>query len=180
MDRRVVSVLAVATLLVVAGLLAVAGGGGVGLFGDDGTGDGDDRERACVTIVDAESGTVEGRVEAAVADTPDERYRGLSGTDSLANGSGMLFVFADESERSFVMREMNYPIDMVFVGADGRITRIFHAPVEHDDSLTTYSSPAKWVLEVPLEWTTRHGVTAGDEVRIEYECGDPSLGTRTT
>ncbi|WP_435098830.1 DUF192 domain-containing protein [Halarchaeum sp. P4] len=123
-------------------------------------------ERATVTVADA-NGTTLGVVNASVADSEAERYRGLSGTQSLANGTGMLFVYGAESERTFVMREMNYPIDMVFVGADGRITRVFHAETE-ERPYEQYTARAKWVLEVPYGWTTRHGVEAGDRVRVTY------------
>lgn len=126
---------------------------------------------ATVAFVD-EDGAELGRVEVAVADTPDERYRGLSDTDPLPLDTGMLFVFDREAERTFVMRRMHYPIDMVFVGADGRVTTIHHAETEPNDDpgddLTPYPGRAKWVVEVPYEWTTEHGVEPGDRIQITY------------
>ncbi|GGM70082.1 hypothetical protein GCM10009017_20260 [Halarchaeum rubridurum] len=128
-----------------------------------------DHDGATVTVTDANGSTL-GVVDAAVADSEAERYRGLSGTGSLANGSGMLFVYERAGSRAFVMREMNYPLDIVFVGVDGRITRIHHAEPE-EPPYRRYTGRAKWVLEVPEGWTTRHGVTVGDRVRIDYDGG---------
>lgn len=157
---------ALVAALVLAFALTLAFGGPTA----DAPADGATIEPEVTVTFTAENGTELGRVEAAVADTPDERYRGLSNTDPLPPDTGLLFVFDEEANRTFVMREMNYPIDMVFVGSDGRVTAIHHAETEADDDpgadLTPYRGRAKWVLEVPYDWTTRHGVTVGDRVVI--------------
>ncbi|GAD53537.1 hypothetical protein MBEHAL_2297 [Halarchaeum acidiphilum MH1-52-1] len=126
-------------------------------------------EHATVTVSEA-NGTTIGVVHARVADSATERYRGLSGTESLANGTGMWFVYESEGARAYVMRDMRYPLDMVFVGSDGRITKIHHAPTE-EPPYREYTGRARWVLEVPYGWTTRHGIDAGDRVTIEYGRG---------
>ncbi|MFB6132014.1 MAG: DUF192 domain-containing protein [Halanaeroarchaeum sp.] len=121
-----------------------------------------------VTIVD-EDGDRLGTVAVTVADTPVERYRGLSDTESLAPDEGMLFVFEEERERTFVMRDMAYPLDIVFVGSDGTITTIHTAPVEEDANLTAYTGRARWVLEVNAGWTDEHEVEVGDRILIDGE-----------
>lgn len=127
---------------------------------------------ATVTVT-AANGTTLGMVRVAVADTHEEQYQGLSNTEALSPDTGMLFVYAEEAERTFVMREMNYPIDMVFIGADRTITTIHHAETEAndgpDDDLTTYTGRGQWVLEVPYNWTTEHGVEPGAEITITYD-----------
>lgn len=117
-----------------------------------------------------EDGTTLGVVDARVADTRSERYTGLSDTPSLPPDAGMLFVYNTEGTRTFVMREMSFPLDMLFVGADGRITAIHEAPVPDDDTdgLTTYAGTAKWVLEVNRGWADARGVTVGDRVRVDF------------
>lgn len=119
-------------------------------------------------VVEDETGEALGRVTAELAETADERYTGLSEHESLGPNEGMLFVYGDEAMRTYVMRSMSFPIDIVFVGADGRITQIHHAPVEADgEDLTKYKGVAQWVLEVPSNWTTEHDVEVGDRVRLE-------------
>ncbi|MFW5895992.1 MAG: DUF192 domain-containing protein [archaeon] len=125
---------------------------------------------ATVSVVDDSDETL-GTVAVEIADTPSERYTGLSDTESLGPSEGMLFVFEEEAERSFVMRDMAFPIDIVFVDANQTITAIHHAPVEDDDDLTHYSGQAKWVLEVPANWTTEHDVEVGDRIRIDHRNG---------
>lgn len=123
-------------------------------------------DEALVTIYTTD-GTQLGTIRATVADEPDERYTGLSDTDSLAEDEGMLFVFPEEDTRSFVMRDMNFPLDMIFVDAEGRITEIHHAPVENGSFLTRYRGTAKWVIEVDRGWTTEHDVAVGDRIDIQ-------------
>lgn len=126
-------------------------------------------ERATVTVVD-ENGTTLGAVSVRVADTFQQRYTGLSDTESLPHDEGMLFVFDGEARRSFVMREMDFPLDIVFVDANRTITSIHHAPVPAATSgsdLRSYRGTGRFVLEVNRGWTTRHDVTVGDRIRID-------------
>ncbi|AEH36427.1 DUF192 domain-containing protein [Halopiger xanaduensis] len=111
-------------------------------------------------------------IDVEVADTRQEQYTGLSDHDSLEPGAGMLFVHSSEDDRTYVMREMDFPIDIVFIGADREITGIEHArapePSEDGESLQ-YTGRAKWVLEVPRGYANETGMAVGDEVEIEYE-----------
>lgn len=115
-------------------------------------------------------GDVLGSVTAAVADTPDLRYLGLSDTASLPADRGMLFVFETVGDRTFVMREMDFGLDIVYADAEGVITRIHHAsapgPNENGNE-QRYPGRGQYVLEVNYGWTTEHGVEEGDVLRFE-------------
>ncbi|WP_050047803.1 DUF192 domain-containing protein [Halanaeroarchaeum sulfurireducens] len=123
-----------------------------------------DGDTIAVTAVDT-SGDTRATVTAAVAETPTERTVGLSNTESLAPNEGMLFVYSSERRPRFVMRDMDFGLDIVFVDANGTITAIHHAPAADDH--TTYTGRAKWVLEVPYGWSDRHDVSVGDRIRID-------------
>lgn len=130
-------------------------------------------DHTTVTVVDSETGEELGTVEAAVADTYRKKYTGLSKTESLPEDRGMLFPYDSEGSRTYVMRNMDFGIDIVYVGANGTITKIHHAPEPpegKDGENYHYPGTGQYVLEVNYEWTTRHNVTEGDTVRIEgYE-----------
>lgn len=106
-----------------------------------------------------------------LADTPEKRLQGLSGREPIADDWGMLFVFPDSGRRSFWMREMRFPLDMVFidqrqvveiipdvpapaVGQDGREIRVVS------------KEAAEWVLEVNAGWVERQGIEVGDPVEL--------------
>ncbi|MCU4719131.1 DUF192 domain-containing protein [Halapricum hydrolyticum] len=123
-----------------------------------------DYEETTIALTD-ENGTELATVDVRVADSEREHYVGLSETDSLADGEGMLFVFSESQHREFVMRGMDFPLDIVFAAPDGTITTIHHAPVPEQtpgDDLRRYSGTGKYVLEVPRGFTNATGVEVGD------------------
>ena len=125
-------------------------------------------ERAKLTFV-AENGTRLANVSAMVSNTPDERYTGLSDTESLGPNEGMLFVYDEEGHHAYVMRKMDFPLDIIYVGSDGEITKIHHAPLPpaDRDRLKRYEGTGQYVVEVNHHFTDRHNITEGDTVRIE-------------
>jgi len=143
-------------------LLAVGGCLGISTAPEQG-----DYEWTTVTAVDGETNDELATVDVRVADTFDKRYTGLSNTSSLDAGEGMLFIHNSESDRAYVMRDMAFPIDIIHIGADGEITAVHHAELEADQSaLTEYRGTAKYVLEVPYEYTADNGIEAGDRIEI--------------
>ncbi|WP_435196729.1 DUF192 domain-containing protein [Natronomonas sp. EA1] len=126
-------------------------------------------EQATVRVL-AENGTELGAVRVAIADTFQKRYTGLSETESLPENRGMLFTYDEEGNHTYVMRGMDFGIDIVYIGADGRITTIHHAPEPPegaDGNEFRYPGRGQYVLEVNYNWTTRRGIEEGDRVVIE-------------
>ena len=121
-------------------------------------------------VVQSPDGDKRGEVTAAIADTTELRYLGLSDTETLPADRGMLFVFESEQDLSFVMREMSFGIDILYLDADRAITEIHHAPEpgpNEDGSDQSYPGRGRYVLEVNYDWTTDHGVEAGDVVTFD-------------
>ncbi|MFW6317784.1 MAG: DUF192 domain-containing protein [Halorubrum sp.] len=112
-----------------------------------------------------------GAVTAAVAETGDQRYLGLSDAETLPDDAGMLFVFPEPRESlTFVMREMDFGIDIVYADSEGTITRIHNAPEpgpNEDGGDQRYPGSGQYVLEVPYKWTDRNGVETGDTLAFE-------------
>src|SRR5215213_560068 len=50
---------------------------------------------------------------ADIAATDEQRTKGLSVKDSLAENEAMLFVFNNEGEHTFWMKNMKFPIDII-------------------------------------------------------------------
>lgn len=122
-----------------------------------------------VTVHDRASGTRLAAVDVRLADTFQKRYTGLSDTESLGPDEGMLFVHPAEGNHTYVMREMAFPLDIVFINASGNVTRIHHAPLASEtpeDDLVGYRGYGKYVLEVPMNYTTDRGIEEGDYIRI--------------
>lgn len=126
-----------------------------------------DYETGTVTITDA-NGTELADVDVRVADTERERYVGLSETDSLADGEGMLFDFPEPGRHEFVMRDMDFPLDIVFIDSNGTVTTIHHAPTPSNatDDDQRYPGSGQYVLEVPRGYANATGLDVGDTVSI--------------
>lgn len=110
-------------------------------------------------------------IQVEVADTPEERRKGLMHRKELAENRGMLFVFPEEEQRDFWMKNTLIPLDMIFVDSKGKILNIekaYPAPNTSDEDLKTYLSngEAKYVVEVNLNFTDRKGMEEGDRVVI--------------
>jgi uncharacterized membrane protein (UPF0127 family) len=122
-------------------------------------------ERATVSLVD-ENGTDLAEVDVRVADTRDKRRIGLSRTDSLADGEGMLFVHSEPDSYGYVMRNMSFGLDIIFVDIDGTVTTIHDAPEPDGEYEETYAGYGRYVLEVPRGYADRVGLSEGDRVEI--------------
>lgn len=152
-----------AWLLVAVAVAVLLGGGTVAITSGVFAGD---YGWATVTVIDADTDTERATVDARIADTFNKRVTGLSTTDALGPNEGMLFVHTSEGRHGYVMRDMAFPIDIVFVDSDGEITTIHHAEV---DAKQTFHGTGKYVLEAPYNYTTDNDITVGDQVEIPVE-----------
>jgi uncharacterized protein len=105
------------------------------------------------------------------ADTPGEQSLGLSGRESIEENQGMLFTFAVPHFPTFWMKDMNFPIDMVWLKSNEVVDITKNAPNEPgvtDDKLKTYTSkkPADSVLELKAGWADRNGLKIGDKIEV--------------
>ncbi len=108
------------------------------------------------------------KISVEIASSPDELYRGLSGRTNLCADCGMLFDFPDSEEQEFVMRDMKFPLDIIFINK-GRISRIAaDLPPEGKTPRAVYTSggPADQVLEVNGSYAARNNFQIGDEVTV--------------
>ncbi|NIA23954.1 MAG: DUF192 domain-containing protein [Gammaproteobacteria bacterium] len=87
----------------------------------------------------------------AVASTPDERIKGLSGVSDLGGIDGMLFIFDGSSTEKFWMKDTLIDLDIAFFDTLGRLITVTTMPVCTEDPCPTYGSagPYRWVLEAP-------------------------------
>jgi uncharacterized membrane protein (UPF0127 family) len=114
-------------------------------------------------VIKSADGT-EHRFTVELANTPAERERGLMFRESLPPDAGMLFDFQKPHVVAFWMKNTLIPLDMLFIGGDGRIRRIAERAVPL--SLTPISSgvPVQAVLELNSGTAARLKLKPGDRV----------------
>lgn len=113
-----------------------------------------------------------GIVYAEVVDTPASRAQGLSGRSGLREKEGMLFVFDRPGRYGFWMKDMLFPIDIVWINEEGYIVH-----VENSVSPSTYAvtnppqifindPDATYVLELGAGQAEKLGAHLGTKARI--------------
>lgn len=102
-----------------------------------------------------------------VADTPEKRARGLSLRKQLAPDEGMFFVFPDAEQYGFWMKDMLFPIDIIWFDANRQIVDVKKGaePSSYPDVFTPNAS-SQYVLEVSAGFFTNHHLRIGDTLEI--------------
>ena len=180
MARRAVAALVGVIVALAVGFLAIQTGLWVDIVGVG------EYDRGTVTVTDSDNTTpctsppnrtavaacdgsrTLGTVDVRISDTFEQRQTGLSDTESLGPDEGMLFVHDSEDTHTYVMREMDFDIDIIFIASNGTITTIHHAsaPPDGESYSERYPGRGKYVLEVNRGWTNRTGVGVGDTVEL--------------
>jgi uncharacterized membrane protein (UPF0127 family) len=99
-----------------------------------------------------------------IAKTDKERETGLMYRKEMADGRGMLFDFSPEQQVSMWMKNTFLSLDMIFIGANGRITRIAENTEPQSLKIISSGGPAKGVLEVVAGTAKKYGIAPGDQV----------------
>jgi len=102
-------------------------------------------------------------VQASVAQTMEDRIQGLSDTPGLLPNEVKLFVFEDEGPQAIWMKDMLYPIDIIWLDRTGVVVHIAEA-VAPDTYPQSFASPvpARYVIETVAGFARNHGIAVGD------------------
>ncbi len=104
------------------------------------------------------------RFTVEVATSPAQREQGLMFRRHLAADAGMLFIFRHSRPVIMWMKHTLIPLDMVFIGADGRIAGMAQRTIPESLSLIPSPGPVLAVLEVRAGTAARLGLGPGDRV----------------
>ena len=127
-------------------------------------------------VVTVHSAKGDAEVTVELARTREQQARGLMYRTELAEGSGMLFVFDDETERSFWMSNTPISLDILYIRSDATVVSIAANTTPYSEKKIPSRGPARYVLEVPAGWSERHGVKPGDRLTLPDLAGTPKAG----
>ena len=105
-----------------------------------------------------------------LAETDTEHRKGLSGTKELTEDEGMLFIYREPAVQGFWMKDMNYPIDIIWIDEEMRVIG-----VENNVSPSTFPqvfySPDKvsYVLEVFTGRAERLNIEIGEILSFKHK-----------
>jgi uncharacterized membrane protein (UPF0127 family) len=105
--------------------------------------------------------------KAEIADNRERRQQGLMYRQEMADNAAMLFLFDEVRIVTFWMRNTFIPLDLLFLGIDGRIMAIHRNAVPASTSPISSPSPAAAVLEIKAGTAAKLGIYPGDQVLHE-------------
>lgn len=112
-------------------------------------------------------------IDVEVAATPATLQHGLSDRASLPADAGMLFDLGRVQTAAFWMKDMHFPLDMVWIDENRTVAGVAEnvqpQPGAPDSQLTLYhsTSPVRYVLELNAGAAARLGFKTGTQVSFE-------------
>jgi uncharacterized protein len=107
------------------------------------------------------------KVRVEVADDAAEQAKGLMYRSALGEDRGMLFVYPDERELSFWMKNTLIPLSIAYIDSEGRIVDILDMkPLDDRPPHYVSSEPVQYALEVNKGFFEKRGVEEGDRVEL--------------
>lgn len=99
------------------------------------------------------------QIPVTIADTPQGQEQGLSGTISLDENAGKLFIFKDIGKYGFWMKDMNYSLDIIWIDENLKVIGI-SKDLKPETYPTIFYPPSavKYVLEVNAGFSTRNNI----------------------
>ena len=87
--------------------------------------------------------------------------------DAVPDGTGMLFVWDTEGERSIWMQNTYVALDVAFIDHNFRIVDIQQMEPQ-TTNIHDGASPAMFVLEVRQGWFAEKGIVVGDRCQLIF------------
>ncbi len=110
------------------------------------------------------------KVDLALTNT--EQEQGLSGRSALKENEGMLFIFPKSGNYPFWMKDMNFPIDIIWIDEYKKVVFIEKnvLPESYPEIYgpSVYEQDAKYVLEIVSGFSAKHNLQVGDRVEFTY------------
>ena len=98
--------------------------------------------------------------------------KGLGGRETLGDYDGMVFLFPKELRQGILMRNMHFPIDIIWIDVFGKVVDIAPSvqvePNVEEEDLTVYypRKEAKFILELAAGWAEEQDLKIGDKFTV--------------
>ncbi|MBI2086633.1 MAG: DUF192 domain-containing protein [Candidatus Zambryskibacteria bacterium] len=101
-------------------------------------------------------------IEVEIADTEEERAQGLSDKGTLETGHGVLFIFDEPAKYGFWMKNMHFPIDIVWIDENWKVVGIERLINPNTYPKAFYPPDnIKYVLEIPAGEAQKYDIDIG-------------------
>lgn len=154
-------------LILLLGIFFLFSVGAMGLIqGQENSNFTDNENRTILSIGDIE-------LQVDLATSSEDQSKGLSIKDNMSELNGMLFVFDTPKKHSFWMKDMKFPIDIIWIDENHEIV---HIEKELEPCLFLIPCPSfspehdsLYVLEVVANFTNKYNINKGDFVEFDLK-----------
>jgi uncharacterized membrane protein (UPF0127 family) len=107
----------------------------------------------------------------SVAETEVDKQKGLSGKASLPLTEGKLFLFDTPDTYTFWMKDMKFPIDIIFINGDTIVSIAENARPVTSGTMPLYkpTGSSDKVLEINAGLSKKYNFKPGDKVTIQIK-----------
>lgn len=100
-----------------------------------------------------------------------EQIKGLGGKQELKNNQGMLFVYLNDDIRYFWMKDMNFPIDILWIKNNKIVNILENVPLLTNGEITRMNSlyNVDKVLELKAGSVSKYNININDEIIIKLK-----------
>jgi len=106
-------------------------------------------------------------LEIEIADTADLRRQGLANRPNLDHNTGMLFIYTLNQSPQFWTKNMQFPIDIIFLDSDMKVTKIYENALPcQGNPCPIYPGPqnTKFVLELNAYAARQNQIQIGTQL----------------
>ena len=106
------------------------------------------------------------KISVELAITPAQQQRGFMERKLIPEGTGMIFLYKEDTKLRFWMKNTPHPLSIAFIDSSGIIKEIYDmVPYSLETVESTYS--VRYALEVPQGMFKRMGIKEGDKLTQE-------------
>lgn len=118
-------------------------------------------------IIKATNDSLVAQLDIELAETEYETQTGLMYRKGMENNQGMLFIFENESRKSFYMKNTEFPLDIIYINSQMKIVNVHRDAQPFSQASLPSEAPAKYVLEVNAGMVKQWKLLPGDIISFQ-------------
>ncbi len=108
------------------------------------------------------------KIDIEVADDNAQRAQGLMWRKSMPENEGMLFIFPEDADQAFWMKNTIMPLDILFINSNKEIVKIYKNTIPYSEKSMPSEKKAMYVVETVAGFCDKYGITEGDKISYNY------------
>ncbi len=117
-------------------------------------------------ILKAENDSIIATLDIEIADDDYQTQTGLMYRHSLGQNQAMLFIFPDEQQRYFYMKNTEIPLDILYFNSEKKLVDLNKNARPYDETSLPSEAVSQYVLEVNAGLTDKWNLEKGDKIEF--------------